>query len=105
MNLNTISSELNKTQIDIRDNYSTTVQVNNAITQAISAESNSIKSEISTTYVTKNALTGYSTTEAMNNAITQAITKESNSIKLEVSGTYATKMILIIYKLVESIDS
>jgi hypothetical protein len=91
VNLNTISSELNKTQIDIRDNYSTTVQVNNAITQAISAESNSIKSEISTTYVTKNALTGYSTTEAMNNAITQAITKESNSIKLEVSGTYATK--------------
>ena len=65
--------------------------MNNAITQAVNAESNSIKSEISTTYVTKNALTGYSTTEAMNNAITQAITKESNSIKLEVSGTYATK--------------
>lgn len=104
VNLNTISSELNKTQIDIRDNYSTTVQVNNAITQAISAESNSIKSEISTTYVTKNALTGYSTTEAMNNAITQAITAESNSIKLEVSNNYATKKSLEGYATTASLD-
>lgn len=105
VNLNTISSELSKTQIDIRDNYSTTVQVNNAITQAISAESNSIKSEISTTYVTKNALTGYSTTEAMNNAITQAITAESNSIKLEVSGTYATKKSLESYATSASLEA
>lgn len=105
VNLNTISSELSKTQIDIRDNYSTTVQVNNAITQAVSAESNSIKSEISTTYATKDALTGYSTTEAMNNAITQAITKESNSIKLEVSGTYATKKSLESYATTDSLKS
>lgn len=105
VNLNTISSELNKTQIDIRDNYSTTVQVNNAITQAISAESNSIKSEISTTYVTKNALTGYSTTEAMNNAITQAITAESNSIKLEVSNNYATKKSLEGYATTASLEA
>lgn len=105
VNLNTISSELNKTQIDIRDNYSTTVQVNNAITQAISAESNSIKSEISTTYVTKNALTGYSTTEAMNNAITQAITAESNSIKLEVSNNYATKKSLESYATSASLEA
>lgn len=54
VNLNTISSELSKTQIDIRDNYSTTVQVNNAITQAITKESNSIKLEVSGTYATKN---------------------------------------------------
>jgi hypothetical protein len=105
VNLNIISSELSKTQIDIRDNYSTTVQVNNAITQAVNAESNSIKSEISTTYVTKNALTNYSTTEAMNNAITQAITKESNSIKLEVSGTYATKKSLESYATTDSLKS
>lgn len=105
VNLNTISSELSKTQIDIRDNYSTTVQVNNAIIQAVNAESNSIKSEISTTYVTKNALTDYSTTEAMNNAITQAITKESNSIKLEVSNNYATKKNLESYATNESLKS
>lgn len=105
VNLNTISSELSKTQIDIRDNYSTTVQVNNAITQAVNAESNSIKSEISTTYVTKNALTGYSTTEAMNNAITQAITKESNSIKLEVSNNYATKKSLESYATSASLEA
>lgn len=105
VNLNTISSELSKIQIDIRDNYSTTVQVNNAITQAVNAESNSIKSEISTTYVTKNALTGYSTTEAMNNAITQAITAESNSIKLEVSGTYATKKSLESYATSASLEA
>lgn len=105
VNLNTISSELSKTQIDIRDNYSTTVQVNNAITQAVNAESNSIKSEISTTYVTKDALTGYSTTEAMNNAITQAITKESNSIKLEVSNNYATKKSLESYATTASLEA
>ena len=105
VNLNIISSELSKTQIDIRDNYSTTVQVNNAITQAVSAESNSIKSEISTTYVTKNTLTDYSTTEAMNNAITQAITKESNSIKLEVSNNYATKKSLESYATTASLEA
>lgn len=105
VNLNAITSELSKTQIDIRDNYSTTVQVNNAITQAVNAESNSIKSEISTTYVTKNALTGYSTTETMNNAITQAITAESNSIKLEVSNNYATKKSLESYATSASLEA
>lgn len=35
-------------------NYSTTVQMNNAITQAVSAESSSIKLEVSGTYATKN---------------------------------------------------
>lgn len=39
---------------DITDHYSTTVQMNNAITQAVSAESNSIKLEVSDTYATKN---------------------------------------------------
>ena len=91
IDVNNISTSLSSLTTNVQSNYSTTTQMNNAITQAITAESNSNKSEIYTTYVTKNALTDYSTTEAMNNAITQAITKESNSIKLEVSGTYATK--------------
>lgn len=104
INLNTISTSLSQTQKNITDNYSTTTQMNNAITQAVNAESNSIKSEISTTYVTKNALTDYSTTEAMNNAITQAITKESNSIKLEVSNNYATKKSLEGYATTASLD-
>lgn len=39
---------------NITDRYSTTVQMNNAITQAVSAESNSIKLEVSATYATKN---------------------------------------------------
>lgn len=39
---------------NITGHYSTTVQMNNAITQAVSAESNSIKLEVSATYATKN---------------------------------------------------
>lgn len=65
VNLNTISSELSKTQIDIRDNYSTTVQVNNAITQAVSAESNSIKLEVSNNYATKKSLESYATSASL----------------------------------------
>lgn len=105
INLNSISTELTQTKKNLTDNYSTTTQMNNAITQAVNAESNSIKSEISTTYVTKNTLTGYSTTEAMNNAITQAITKESNSIKLEVSNNYATKKSLESYATTASLEA
>lgn len=105
INLNSISTELTQTKKNLTDNYSTTTQMNNAITQAVNAESNSIKSEISTTYVTKNTLTGYSTTEAMNNAITQAITKESNSIKLEVSNNYATKKSLESYATTASLSA
>lgn len=72
VNLNTISSELSKTQIDIRDNYSTTVQVNNAITQAITAESNSIKLEVSGTYATKKSLESYATTDSLKSYATTA---------------------------------
>lgn len=104
IDVNNISTNLSTLTTNVQNNYSTTTQMNNAITQAVSAESNSIKSEISTTYVTKNALTGYSTTEAMNNAITQAITKESNSIKLEVSNNYATKKSLEGYATTASLD-
>lgn len=72
VNLNTISSELSKTQIDIRDNYSTTVQVNNAITQAVSAESNSIKLEVSNNYATKKSLESYATTDSLKSYATTA---------------------------------
>lgn len=72
VNLNIISSELSKTQIDIRDNYSTTVQVNNAITQAISAESNSIKLEVSNNYATKKNLESYATTDSLKSYATTA---------------------------------
>lgn len=72
MNLNTISSELSKTQIDIRDNYSTTVQVNNAITQAITKESNSIKLEVSNNYATKKSLESYATNESLKSYATSA---------------------------------
>lgn len=71
--------------------YSTTTQMNNAITQAVTAESNSIKLEVSNTYATKDSLNNYSTTTQMNAAISTAISKESSAIKLEVSGAYATK--------------
>lgn len=105
IDVNNISTTLSSLTTNVQNNYSTTTQMNNAITQAVNAESNSIKSEISTTYVTKNALTGYSTTEAMNNAITQAITAESNSIKLEVSNNYATKKSLESYATTASLEA
>lgn len=60
-NINRVNDKADATQDwcqtiedDITDHYSTTVQMNNAITQAVSAESNSIKLEVSDTYATKN---------------------------------------------------
>lgn len=96
VNLNTISSELSKTQIDIRDNYSTTVQVNNAITQAISAESNSIKLEVSNNYATKKSLESYATTASLEAYIKKdpatgelksAIEAIADDITLKAKGT------------------
>lgn len=54
INLDSISGSLSLTQQDLKGNYSTTTQMNNAITQAITKESNSIKLEVSGTYATKN---------------------------------------------------
>lgn len=65
INLNTISTSLSQTQKNIADNYSTTTQMNNAITQAITAESNSIKLEVSSTYATKKNLESYATTASL----------------------------------------
>lgn len=96
VNLNTISSELSKTQIDIRDNYSTTVQVNNAITQAVSAESNSIKLEVSNNYATKKSLESYATSASLeayikkdptSGELKSAIEAIADDITLNASGT------------------
>lgn len=84
---NAVVSVIGNAQI----NYSTTTVMKNAITQAVKAESNSIKLEVSNAYATKDSLSSYSTTTQMNAAISTAISKESSAIKLEVAGAYATK--------------
>lgn len=105
INLDSISSSLLLTQQDLKDNYSTTMQMNNAITQAITAESNSIKLEVSNAYVTKDSLSSYSTTTQMNAAISTAVNKESSAIKLEVAGAYATKDSLKAYATTASLSA
>lgn len=89
--LDSISTSLLSVQQNLKDNYSTTTVMKNAITQAVKAESNSIKLEVSNAYATKDSLSSYSTTTQMNAAISTAISKESSAIKLEVAGAYATK--------------
>lgn len=54
IDVSNISTSLSSLTNDVKNNYSTTTQMNNAITQAITAESNSIKLEVSGTYATKN---------------------------------------------------
>ena len=73
------------------DNYSTTTEMNSAITQ----KANEITSSVSNTYATKstvnslsdNLTKNYSTTSQMNSAINQ----KANEITSTVSNTYATK--------------
>lgn len=72
INLNKISTALSQTQKNIADNYSTTRQMNNAITQAITAESNSIKLEVSGTYATKKNLESYATNDSLKSYATTA---------------------------------
>lgn len=91
IDVNNISTSLSSLTTNVQNNYSTTTQMDNAITQAVTAESNSIKLEVSNTYATKDNLNNYSTTTQMNAAISTAVNKESSAIKLEVAGAYATK--------------
>lgn len=72
INLDSISSSLTLTQQNLKGNYSTTTQMNNAITQAITAESNSIKLEVSGTYATKKSLESYATTDSLKSYATTA---------------------------------
>lgn len=109
INLDSVSSSLSLTQQDLKGNYSTTTQMNNAITQAITNESNSIKSEISKTYVTNGMLSDslsgidesigklqedqmyYTKTEQLDNYIKQLITDDTTETSIVLSGEYATK--------------
>lgn len=109
INLDSISSSLSLTKQDLKNNYSTTTQMNNAITQAVGAESSSIKSEISKTYVTSDMLSEtldgidesignlqeeqqhYTKTEQLDNYIKQLITDDTTETSIVLSGEYATK--------------
>ena len=109
INLDSISSSLSLTQQDLKGNYSTTTQMNSAITQAVSAESGSIKSEISKTYVTNNALSDslsgidesigklqedqmyYTKTEQLDNYIKQLIEDDSTETSIMLKGEYTTQ--------------
>ena len=109
INLDSISSSLSLTQQDLKGNYSTTTQMNNAITQAIGAESNSIKSEISKTYVTNDMLSDslsgfdesigklqeeqmyYTKTEQLDNYIKQLIEDDSTETSIVLKGEYTTQ--------------
>lgn len=109
INIDSISNSLSLTQQDLKGNYSTTTQMNSAITQAVSAESGSIKSEISKTYVTSDMLSEslsgidesignlqeeqryYTKTEQLDNYIKQLITDDTTETSIVLSGEYATK--------------
>ena len=79
---------------NLKNNYSTTTDMNSAINQ----KANGITSSVSATYATKASVTdvannlknNYSTTSAMNSAINQ----KANEITSSVSQTYATKTAL-----------
>ena len=65
IDVSNISTNLSSLTTNVQNNYSTTTQMNNAITQAITAESNSIKLEVSGTYATKKSLESYATTASL----------------------------------------
>lgn len=72
IDVNNISTSLSSLTTNVQNNYSTTTQMNNAITQAIDAESNSIKLEVSSTYATKKSLESYATTDSLKSYATTA---------------------------------
>lgn len=100
INLDNISSSLSSVQTNLKNNYSTTTAMNNAITQAITSESNSIKLEVSGTYATKdsvaNTLKNYAITASLEAYIKKdpttgelksAIEAIADDITLNASGT------------------
>lgn len=96
INLDSISNSLSLTQQDLKGNYSTTTQMNNAITQAITKESNSIKLEVSNNYATKKSLESYATSASLEAYIKKdpttgelksAIEAIADDITLNASGT------------------
>lgn len=96
IDVNNISTSLSSLTNDVKNNYSTTTQMNNAITQAITAESNSIKLEVSGTYATKKSLESYATSASLEAYIKKdpttgelksAIEAIADDITLNASGT------------------
>lgn len=100
IDVNNISTSLSSLTTNIKNNYSTTTQMNNAITQAITSESNSIKLEVSGTYATKdsvaNTLKSYATTASLEAYIKKdpttgelksAIEAIADDITLKAKGT------------------
>ena len=100
IDVNNISTSLSSLTTNIQNNYSTTTQMNNAITQAITKESNSIKLEVSGTYTTKdsvaNTLKSYATTASLaayikkdpaSGELKSAIEAIADDITLNASGT------------------
>ena len=109
LNVNTISTNLSSLTTNIEDNYSTTVEMTNAITQAVSDGNNSIRLEISGTYVTQDALSeslddiddnigsvqeefnNYTKTVFLDNYIKQLVDDETTSTSIALRGEYTTK--------------
>lgn len=96
IDVSNISTSLSSLTNDVKNNYSTTTQMNNAITQAITAESNSIKLEVSGTYATKKSLESYATTASLDlyikkdptsGELKSAIEAIADDITLNASGT------------------
>lgn len=100
IDVNNISTSLSSLTTNIQNNYSTTTQMNNAITQAITSESNSIKLEVSGTYATKdsvaNTLKSYATTASLaayikkdptSGELKSAIEAIADDITLKAKGT------------------
>lgn len=96
IDVSNISTSLSSLTTNVQNNYSTTTQMNNAITQAITAESNSIKLEVSGTYATKKSLESYATTASLDlyikkdpttGELKSAIEAIADDITLNASGT------------------
>lgn len=96
IDVNNISTSLSSLTTNVQNSYSTTTQMNNAITQAITAESNSIKLEVSGTYATKKSLEGYATSASLDlyikkdpttGELKSAIEAIADDITLNASGT------------------
>jgi hypothetical protein len=96
IDVSNISTSLSSLTTNVQNNYSTTTQMNNAITQAITAESNSIKLEVSGTYATKKSLESYATTASLDlyikkdpttGELKSAIEAIADDIKLKAKGT------------------
>ena len=109
IDVDNISTSLTLLTTNVKNNYSTTTQMNNAITQAMSDTSNSITSEISKTYVTNDILSEslngidesignlqegmgeYTKTSHLDNYIKQLIEDDSTETSIVLKGEYTTQ--------------